>query len=221
MTREECYKIFGFDKDVILSEQLIKNKYRSLSKLYHPDNNRSKDAVEKLYQINEAYECLLNRKFEEKSTTNTSNNTNNTNNNCYSQEVFTHVYNNYKTKKNEAEYYRKKYEELQKEKEENERKKWWKNDGKNANLSFFTKIKNAILDIGIFILFVLTGLFYMLYAAGNIGYLFLAYNVYKSNFNIASGIVAALCIYILNVIFNQCIIYCKSRREILRVLKIK
>lgn len=108
MTKKECYKIFGFNDDIILTEQLIKSTYRKLSKKYHPDNNSSKYATEQLYKVNEAYESLINRKFTEDTTERS---------HQYNNDEFQKMYNMYKNKSNEAEYYRKMWEELKKEKE--------------------------------------------------------------------------------------------------------
>ncbi|OQX19082.1 MAG: hypothetical protein BWK75_06025 [Candidatus Altiarchaeales archaeon A3] len=41
------------------SEQKIKDRYRELAKIYHPDVNHSPDAEEKFKQINEAYNYLI------------------------------------------------------------------------------------------------------------------------------------------------------------------
>lgn len=51
------YLILGLRKGA--SEQEIKNRYRELAKIYHPDVNHSRDAEEKFKQINEAYNYLI------------------------------------------------------------------------------------------------------------------------------------------------------------------
>ena len=42
---KDLYKILGVKRDATANE--IKRKYRQLSKLYHPDKNKSKEASEK------------------------------------------------------------------------------------------------------------------------------------------------------------------------------
>lgn len=50
------YEILGVSKDA--NETEIKKAYRKLSLQYHPDRNSSEDAIEKIQQINQAYEVL-------------------------------------------------------------------------------------------------------------------------------------------------------------------
>lgn len=50
------YEILGVSKDANESE--IKKAYRKLSLQYHPDRNSNEDAIEKIQQINQAYEVL-------------------------------------------------------------------------------------------------------------------------------------------------------------------
>ena len=50
------YEILGVSKDA--NETEIKKAYRQLSLKYHPDRNSSEEAVEKIQQINQAYEVL-------------------------------------------------------------------------------------------------------------------------------------------------------------------
>ena len=57
---KDLYKILGVKRDATANE--IKRKYRQLSKLYHPDKNKSKEASEKYVEINEAYEVLSDNK---------------------------------------------------------------------------------------------------------------------------------------------------------------
>lgn len=95
MTRKECYKIFGFEDGVVLSDQLIKSKYRELSKKYHPDNLNGD--IEKLKKVNDAYEVLINRKFDDF-------NTNSTSSSDYEK-----MYNMYKNANFEANHYKNLY----------------------------------------------------------------------------------------------------------------
>ena len=53
---KDLYKILGVKRDATAND--IKHKYRQLSKIYHPDKNKSKEAEEKYKEINEAYEVL-------------------------------------------------------------------------------------------------------------------------------------------------------------------
>lgn len=46
------------------SEEEIKQAYRKLVKRWHPDVNKSPQATEKLKEINEAYDALMNHKVE-------------------------------------------------------------------------------------------------------------------------------------------------------------
>lgn len=51
------YKVLGVD--LLASDETIKQKYRQLAKIYHPDRNPdNKEAEEKFKEINEAYEIL-------------------------------------------------------------------------------------------------------------------------------------------------------------------
>jgi DnaJ-class molecular chaperone len=50
------YQILGVSPSASLAE--IKKAYHNLSKIYHPDKNRSKDAIEKFKAINNAYNTL-------------------------------------------------------------------------------------------------------------------------------------------------------------------
>ena len=56
---KDLYKILGVKRDATAND--IKHKYRQLSKIYHPDKNKSKEAEEKYKEINEAYEILIIR----------------------------------------------------------------------------------------------------------------------------------------------------------------
>ena len=57
---KDLYKILGVKRDATAND--IKHKYRQLSRMYHPDKNKSKDAEEKYKEINEAYEVLHDNK---------------------------------------------------------------------------------------------------------------------------------------------------------------
>ena len=57
---KDLYKILGVKRDATAND--IKHKYRELSRKYHPDKNKSKDAEEKYKEINEAYDVLHDNK---------------------------------------------------------------------------------------------------------------------------------------------------------------
>ena len=57
MTRN-YYKILGIKSDADMEE--IKNSYRRLALLYHPDKCRDPQSLEKMKEINEAYSLLKN-----------------------------------------------------------------------------------------------------------------------------------------------------------------
>lgn len=59
--RNDCptsyyYLTLGLNRNA--SEEEIKDRYRELAKIYHPDVNRSPEAEEKFKEINEAYDYL-------------------------------------------------------------------------------------------------------------------------------------------------------------------
>lgn len=56
MAKRDYYEVLGVSKDA--SDDEIKKAYRKLSKKYHPDINKDKDAPEKFKEITEAYEVL-------------------------------------------------------------------------------------------------------------------------------------------------------------------
>ncbi len=59
MEYKDYYKILGVERDA--SESKIKSAYRKLARQYHPDVNKSPDAVNKFKDINEAYEVLSDK----------------------------------------------------------------------------------------------------------------------------------------------------------------
>lgn len=59
MQYKDYYKILGVKKDD--TEAGIKSAYRKLARKFHPDVNKSADAVEKFKDINEAYEVLSDK----------------------------------------------------------------------------------------------------------------------------------------------------------------
>jgi DnaJ-class molecular chaperone len=58
------YEILGVSVDATVSE--IKTAYRKLARIYHPDINKSEDAIEVFKQITTAYETLSNSQEREK-----------------------------------------------------------------------------------------------------------------------------------------------------------
>ena len=59
MKYKDYYEILGVDRKS--TEAQIKSAYRKLARKYHPDVNKSADAVEKFKDINEAYEVLSDK----------------------------------------------------------------------------------------------------------------------------------------------------------------
>lgn len=59
MEYKDYYKILGVERDA--TEAKIKSAYRKLARQYHPDVNKSPDAVDKFKDINEAYEVLSDK----------------------------------------------------------------------------------------------------------------------------------------------------------------
>ena len=58
MNNKDFYKILGVNKNA--SSDDIKKAYRNLSKKYHPDINKSDEAIQKYKDVQEAYETLSN-----------------------------------------------------------------------------------------------------------------------------------------------------------------
>ena len=54
--KRDYYEVLGIDKSA--DQDTIKKAYRTLAKKYHPDINKSEDAVEKFKEVQEAYEIL-------------------------------------------------------------------------------------------------------------------------------------------------------------------
>ncbi|MBU1084854.1 MAG: J domain-containing protein [Candidatus Beckwithbacteria bacterium] len=57
-TKRDFYEVLGVKKDASTAE--LKKAYRQLALKYHPDRNKSKEAVEKFKEISESYEVLSN-----------------------------------------------------------------------------------------------------------------------------------------------------------------
>ena len=79
----DYYKILGVSKNA--TEEEIKKAYRKLAMKYHPDLNPSKNAEDKMKEINEAYEQVMKNK-NTSSNKSTSNSNTYTSNNSYYQE---------------------------------------------------------------------------------------------------------------------------------------
>ena len=61
--KRDYYEVLGVDKSA--DQDTIKKAYRTLAKKYHPDINKSEEAVEKFKEVQEAYEILSdeNKKY--------------------------------------------------------------------------------------------------------------------------------------------------------------
>jgi molecular chaperone DnaJ len=62
MKIEECYSTLGLSPNA--SDDEAKKKYRELSKQWHPDVNKSSESSEKFKKINEAYDRIKNKNFQ-------------------------------------------------------------------------------------------------------------------------------------------------------------
>ena len=56
---KDYYRVLGLRRGA--SQDEIKKAYRKLAKQYHPDKNSDSGAEDKMHEINEAYEALLNK----------------------------------------------------------------------------------------------------------------------------------------------------------------
>ena len=54
------YKVLGISHGASADE--VKKAYRALAKKYHPDVNPSKEAEDRMKEINEAYDMIVNNK---------------------------------------------------------------------------------------------------------------------------------------------------------------
>ena len=54
------YEILGVIEDA--EPSVIKAAYKALVSIYHPDRNKSEEDSEKIYEINEAYDVLIDKK---------------------------------------------------------------------------------------------------------------------------------------------------------------
>jgi molecular chaperone DnaJ len=63
MKVEDCYSTLGLSPNA--SDDDAKKKYRELSKQWHPDVNKSPEAPEKFKKINEAYDRIKNKNFDQ------------------------------------------------------------------------------------------------------------------------------------------------------------
>jgi len=61
MSYQEALDILQITADIEnpVTEDIIKKKYRMAALMYHPDKNKSEDAGEKFYKVQEAYEFLM------------------------------------------------------------------------------------------------------------------------------------------------------------------
>eukprot|EP00538_Stauroneis_constricta_P006808 CAMPEP_0119550818 /NCGR_PEP_ID=MMETSP1352-20130426/4268_1 /TAXON_ID=265584 /ORGANISM="Stauroneis constricta, Strain CCMP1120" /LENGTH=434 /DNA_ID=CAMNT_0007596787 /DNA_START=109 /DNA_END=1413 /DNA_ORIENTATION=- len=58
----DCYRILGFDFEAAVPDtKLITKRYRALSRAWHPDKSKHKDAKERFVKIARAYEVLTDR----------------------------------------------------------------------------------------------------------------------------------------------------------------
>lgn len=64
MNGEKYYKILGLSSNA--SDAMVRQKYRSLVKKYHPDKNKESDTTAQFIAIQEAYEKILKKDFTQK-----------------------------------------------------------------------------------------------------------------------------------------------------------
>jgi len=62
ITKDQALQIFGISDVNKINPNMLKKIYRDLSKKYHPDINKSKDAHDKMRKINDAYKILSSYK---------------------------------------------------------------------------------------------------------------------------------------------------------------
>jgi molecular chaperone DnaJ len=60
-TAEQCYAALGLNVDA--SDEEVKTAYRERAKKYHPDVSSDEKSKEKFIEIQEAYDCIVNKKF--------------------------------------------------------------------------------------------------------------------------------------------------------------
>jgi hypothetical protein len=65
MNYSQACSILGISTDIILTEDVLKKKYRTLALKYHPDKNTKKNTTELFQEIQEAYCYLENMDFKE------------------------------------------------------------------------------------------------------------------------------------------------------------
>lgn len=63
MTKTEAYRVFGLSMNQPITQDLVKERYRILTKTYHPDNPRT-GSEEMMAKVNIAHDALLNYRFD-------------------------------------------------------------------------------------------------------------------------------------------------------------
>ena len=64
MNKMKAYSVLNLNHhltDSTLTEEALKHQYRALAKKYHPDKNKSADAIDQFRNVHEAYTYLLKR----------------------------------------------------------------------------------------------------------------------------------------------------------------